>query len=172
MAGLMKYCPLLKALLEDCIRLHCPHLSLAWADRDFTVALAKATHDFPKYQTSLAVGARTYVAIAPFWARKDGISTHENWEAVTPEGWHCQMSDSHEENIDKMGPEAEDANLISFAGNINVEKEVLAFVAGIMALWDISPLPPKHWLEAKQKFSSLIAHPVPDIRVLVSSREL
>ncbi|KAL9125948.1 MAG: hypothetical protein Q9217_004926 [Psora testacea] len=172
-SGLMNSCALLKACLCECVRLQCSPMSVGKVDEGFTVSLNKTTSDISEHSKSFRIEAGTYVVAMTAFSAKSEPKVLEDHGAFKPERWLSQNSEPDDgEVLDKTGPEAGGEELINIVGLINMEKEVLALVAGILALWEVSPTPSREWVVPKQRWSSVFAQPESDVRVRLSSRNL
>ncbi|KAL9102939.1 MAG: hypothetical protein Q9163_001965 [Psora crenata] len=169
--GLVNCCPLLKASLYECARLYCSPISVGLVKKSFTVPLAKTTCDSGEHSKSIHIEAGDYIAFAAFLTKRDDPASLDNEEDFKPETWLTRRSGSEGDGLGEALLKDSGNDLFNVPWSIDTEKEILAIIAGMVSLWDVSAPSGKESVVPKRSFSSAFAQPVSDIRVLVSSRE-
>lgn len=169
--GLLTSCPLLRATFYEAIRMYTNSASYRELSSDLTL-------------TESAEDAAIFGAAQPrsYHFRKGDI-------LVVPNGAH-QMDPRYHKNPDKFDPHrfivkdpetgkvsTEMGTIRPFGGGASMckgrvfaEREILAFTAAILALWDVKPVSPKGWKRPGLKPGSATYIPVGDVRVRMKHR--
>ena len=162
--GLVKSCPLLKACFCECLRLHSTSTSVR------SVAKTVEVQSSPNQAYILEAGK---IVAAP-------MSLHHYDPDVFQSPNVFQPSRFLSRNKHTGKHEASSANKLkpwgigTFAcpGRDVAEKQVLALIAGLLAMWEFGPVNPRGWVIPGQEERAVVAVPSEEIRVRVRARHL
>lgn len=168
--SLVGSCPLLRACLYECIRLHSMALSVRTVEDRFSVTETVDDVSAGVKPATFMFKAGTLVA-APLSVHGHDERSFESADDFIPE---------------RFLRESEDGNVMAHEGSLRpwglgqsacfeqtfTEMQVLAFVAGILSLWDFEPTNSNGWTLPAQKWSSTFAIPSTDVRVRLCARKL
>ena len=167
--GLVKSCPLLKACFYECLRLYSTPTSARTVHKDMWVRLVDGRgREARKYP----LDAGNIVA-APLSLHHYDPCYFEDPNDFRPTRFlrpneHEQGKQKFVESTIRPWGIGESA----CPGRAYAENQVLAFVAGILVLWDFEPTDNKGWVVPNQTERSVISVPVKDVRVRLRPREL
>lgn len=162
--GLVKSCPLLKACFHECVRLHSTPTSVRSITKTF-----EATS--PTSDSSHILEAGKFVA-APLHLHHHDPSIFESPYIFQPSRFLPDNTKRIKDTTmaDKLKPWGIGSS--ACPGRAYAEKEVLAYVAGIFALWDFEPTDRRGWVVPGQRERAVVCVPDVDVRVRVRSRPL
>jgi len=170
--GLVQSCPLLKACFYECIRLHSATTSLRSITKAFEV------HDMQEGANSGRL-PHTYVLEAgELVAAPLSVHHHDSLFFKSPDAFDPSRFLRPSEHAEGKRVVIEGmfkpwgAGVSACPGRAYAEKKVLAFTAGILALWDLEPADARAWAIPKQKECSIVSVPSADLRVRINSRPL
>ena len=179
--GLLKECPLLKSCYLETLRLDSRPASVKKIERDFVIT--ETTQDVrPGTQPeSYLLKAGTYVNI-PHAVHQLDPRFFEDPTVFKPgrflvrkekEGEKQQQRQAQQEMTAQIGtlkPWGGGASMCK--GRMFAEREVLAFVAGILVMWDMEPVTPRGWVVPGHRKTTGVAVPSTDMRVRLRRRHL
>jgi cytochrome P450 len=167
--GLVKSCPLLKACFYECVRLYSTPTSVRTVSKDIIIrgdhgdgveppkssldagSIIAASSSLHHYDPDSFKDPKVFRPIRYLKPNKDGKG-QQTFVAGTIKPWGIGES--------------------ACPGRDVAEKQVLAFVAGILALWDFEPANNKEWVVPDQVERTVISVPAVDIRIRLRPREL
>lgn len=164
--GLLHSCPLLKACFYEVMRLHSTPISVR------TVARNVVVHEVKGSGPSYALDAGSIVA-APL-----GLHHHHPRYFESPTTF--QPSRFLKSNKDEEGKKTVNERISrpwgvgksACPGRVYAEQEILAFVAGILALWGFEPASNGEWVVPEQTERAIVCVPSTDIRVRLRPSQL
>lgn len=175
--GLSRSCPLLKACYLECVRLYSIPISVRSVKRPFTL-IEPASDQSPSAKSqSFLMEAGDHIAI-PFVAQHFDPLLFPSPNAFQPERFLEPRTITINKNkilLPSIGadrlqlPKSEQC---LYPQPASAETEILAFVAGILALWDFEPIGSNTWAVPEPKQSVGIALPSREIRVRLRRRQL
>ena len=182
---LVRYCPLLKSCLYECLRLYTTPTSTRFVDKDTIIrdpnGKVQSHQDYILEKGSYIATPLTLHHHNPryFWqpnefqprrflkANENGSpadhDTHSNKE--TPTQYPSTFRFPTNLHPFGIGPSACPARLYA-------ETEILTFVAAIISLWEFSPADPKRWIIPDRKDHEIVSMPIRDLRVKLQARKL
>ncbi|KAH0538614.1 hypothetical protein FGG08_004815 [Glutinoglossum americanum] len=169
-AGLREECPLLKSCYFEALRLDSAPLTIKHIVKDFIVT--EDEKDAPGNARSFALKAGEYVHI-PFDVHQSDPRYFSSPELFIPERFLVRREGPGgklEVDIGTLRPYG--GGVAICKGKLFAEGEVLAFVAGIIALWDFEPVSGHGWQIPEHVRASGVTLPKSDIRVRVRRRKL
>ena len=181
LAGLLKECPLLKSCYLETLRLDSRPASVKKIERDFIV---RETHEDVRagaQPESYLLKAGTYVNIPHavhqldprFFAEPTVFKPGRFLVQKDPDGQkqRPRRQQGQQETTAQVGtlkPWGGGASMCK--GRMFAEREVLAFVAGILVMWDLEPVTPRGWLVPAHRKTTGVAVPSTDVRVRLRRR--
>jgi cytochrome P450 len=168
LAGLRGECPLLKSCYFETLRLDSSPWSIRYITKDFTIT--EQEKDRLEDARSFALKAGEYVGI-PSDVHQSDPRYFPSPESFMAERFLTQKPDGKvEADIGTLRPYG-GGNAMCM-GKLFAEGEVLAFVAGIVALWDFEPAGVDGWQIPNHARASGVTVPKTDIRVRIRRRKL
>lgn len=172
--GLVQSCPLLKACLYECLRLHSKPVSMGIVQKHLSVL------ESPEHGQSIK-GERpqSFVLEAgDFVASWSNTHQHDSRCLESPNSFQpsrfLELSENAQGQRTFVQGTLETWGLGESAcpGRVFAEQEVLAFVAAIVVLWDSELVDSQGWIVPRQKTSAIVSSPSADIRVKLRPRDL
>lgn len=168
---LSRTCPLLKACFSECLRLYSTPMAIVSIKENFTLSDTHENLLQSMSRPSFLLEAEGLVAV-PFTVHHYDSRFFPAPRDFRPQRFLSSAVDEKKSSLD--------VSALSFPGKeeffcpagICLEGEVLAFVAGILALWDIEPAGQEVWTLPVRKHSVGVALPSTDIRVRFRRRKL
>lgn len=170
--GLIHSCPLLKACFYECVRLHSTATSVRSVSNPIEV------HAPPEEATTIPP-LRSYVLEAgnlvatPLGLRCNDPSYDRCGDVFDPSRF---LGPSENDGIRQTAAEGTlkpwGLGVSTCPGRVYAEKEVLAFVAGILTLWEFEPAQSRDWEVPQGAERSVTSIPSADLRVRVRSKPL
>ena len=168
----MHSCPLLKASFYECLRLDTSPVLLRKVQKDFTIIEPRSAMFGDEQPPAYLLRPGEFVAI-PLVLHHQDPSVFDSPQVFRPERFHVpsEKGEGREvADLDVVMPW--DGNDGTGLGIDVVEREVLAFVAGILALWDFEPAKSGRWVTPVHRTSPNFMEPKSDVRVRVRRRAL
>lgn len=174
MDGLVRSCPLLRASFHETIRLHSMPTSIRSVQRAITFHEAQGPNRTSGSSRSFALEAGSTIA-APL-----ALHHHDPryFESPTTDFQPSRFLESSENAAEGKHHGNEGEMLRAWGvgsstcpGRTFGEQQVLAFVAGILALWDFEPAG-SEWVIPKQTERAVLSVPAADIRVRLKPRQI
>ena len=173
-AGLVQSCPLLKACLYECLRLYSKPTSVGIVQSDISVS---ESHEHSRSiqgepPESFVLEAGDFVASLSN-AYQHGPHYHESPDLFQP-GRFLRSSDSVQERRTVVQETINISGSGEFAcpGHVYSEREVLAFVAAFLVLWDLKPATSQDWIVPRRRTCGVVSLPSTDIRARLQPRGL
>ena len=170
--GLIRSCPLLKACYLECLRLDSEPTSIKSVKQDFIVTETEDDVLEGVRPMSFVLRAGTFVHI-PLAVHQLDPRFFPSPNAFRPERF-LQLSDKDDGKLiahhGTLKPWGGGHSICK--GRIFAEREILAFVAGVVSLWDMKPAGPGGWKVPSHRRSTAVALPASDIRVALQRRDL
>lgn len=183
LVGLLKECPLLKSCYLESLRLDSRPASVKKVERDFVIS--ESTQDVrPGTQPeSYLLKAGTYVNIphavhqldARFFTDPTVYKPGRFLVRQELKGEKQRQQQQQQEKQPEMT--AQIGTLKPWGGGTSMckgwmfaEREVLAFVAGILVMWDMEPVNPHGWVVPQPRKTTGVAVPSTDVRVRLRRR--
>lgn len=170
--GLIQSCPLLKACFYECVRLHSTAASVRSVSNSIEV------HEPPEGAT-LVRPLRSYVLEAghlvatPLGLRCHDPSYDRCEDVFDPSRFLVPSEDDGTKQTVTEGTlKPWGLGVSTCSGRAYAEKEVLAFVAGILTLWEFEPAQSRDWEVPQGTERSVTSIPSADLRVRIKSRPL
>ncbi|CAD6572719.1 MAG: Cholesterol 7-alpha-monooxygenase [Alectoria sarmentosa] len=171
-AGLMQSCPLLKACLYECLRLHSEPISMRSVQKDISVLESPEdgrSIDGERRQT-FVLEAGDFVASLPKTHQRDP-HYYEFPNSFQP-GRFLRSSVQGQPTLVQGALNPWGLGEFACPWRVLAEQEVLAFVAAIVVLWDLESMDSHGWIVPRQKISAMVSLPLEDIRVEIRPRDL
>lgn len=170
--GLSRSCPLLKACYYECLRLYSTSMAIMSIERNF--ALFEIVKDSqPAVRTpsfSMEAGNFTVVPLAVHY---HDPRFFESPSEFRPKRFLNSAADGkRKQGIDGTPLLNEGKEHFFCPARFRLENEILAFVAGILTLWDFDPADSNGWILPGRKHFIGVALPSTDIRVRLRRRNL
>lgn len=171
-AGLMQSCPLLKACLYECLRLHSEPISMGIVQKDLSVVESLEdgrSIDGERHQ-SFSLEAGDFAA-----SLSNQQDSHYN---KSPSSFRPGSILGSSDSVQRQRTLVQGALKLwglgksACPGRIFAEQATLAFVAAILVLWDSEPMDSRGWIVPRQKISAIVSLPSADIRVRLRPRDL
>ena len=167
--GLVKSCPLLKACFYECMRLYSASISVRTVHKDMLFGGMDGDGvDTSRYP--LDAGS---IIAAPFSLHHFDPNYFKDPTGFRPMRFLRPSEDGQGQPTFVEGtikPWGMGESVCP--GREYAEKQVLVFVAGILALWDFEPADAKGWIVPDQIERAVISVPAADVRVRIRPREL
>ena len=172
-AGLVQSCPLLKACLYECLRLHSEPVSMGIVQKDLLVS------ESPEHGR-LVHGERPQSFVlgeGDFVASLSSMSQHDSRPQDPPNSFQPGRFLRSSDNVQGQRTlvqgilEPWGSGESTCPGRVFAEQEVLVFVAAILILWDSEPVGSQGWFVPRQRTSAIISSPSADIRVRLRPRD-
>ena len=132
--GLTNTCPLLKATFLECNRLHTLSISFRTIKRDFILTNDNAKRD--GYPRSYLIEKNSYLYV-PHFHHQFAPENFSDPHAFTPERFLTPPDAEGRVSVDAKTLRPFGGGASMCKGRWFAEREVLAFVAGFLTLWDI-----------------------------------
>ncbi|MCJ1260215.1 hypothetical protein MMC22_000074 [Lobaria immixta] len=170
--GLSRSCPLLKACYYECLRLYSTSMAIISIEEDFALSeILKEPHSGMRRNPFSMKAGR--FAVVPLSVHYHDSRFFESPSEFRPERFLNSARDGQErQTFDGTPLLIEGKGLFFCPTRFRLENEILAFVAGILALWDFDPADSKGWSLPGRKQSIGVALPSTDIRVRLRRRRL
>ena len=172
-AGLVGSCPLLKACLYECLRLHSKPMSMGIVQKDLSI------HGSPESSRSInRERPQIFVLEAGDPVAILSNAQHDPHHYESPNSFQpdrfLRSSDSVQGQRVLVQGSLKPWGSGEFAcpGRVFAEQEVLAFVAAILVLWDLEPVDSQGWIVPRPKTSAIVSLPAVDIRARLRPRDL
>ena len=183
--SLVRYCPLLKSCLYECLRLYTSPISTRFINKDTMIrdpnGKVQSHQDYILEKGSYIAAPLTLHHHNPryFWQPNEFqprrfLKTNENDSPAD--------HDTHSHNENTTQPPQEflfPTNLHPFGvgpsacpARLYAETEILTFVVAIISLWEFSPADPKGWIIPDRTDRQIVSMPIRDLRVKVQARKL
>lgn len=170
--GLAQSCPLLKACFYESIRLHSAPTSVRSATKTFEVHDTQESPTPGRHPHSYILEAGNFVA-APLAVHHQDPRYFESPDAFNPGRFLRPSEHEGGKQIVTAGTlKPWGLGAAACSGRAYAEKGALAFVAGILALWDFEPADSRGWVIPEQKEHSILSVPSAELRVTINSRPL
>lgn len=170
--GLVRSCPLLKACFYECIRLYSAPTSMRSTVQTFEVHEARKDASDGRSHQSYILESGKFVA-AVFGVHHFDPHYFESPCDFRPARFLGRSESSEEELVvDEQTLRPWGMGATACPGRAYAEREVLAFVAGILALWDFEPANPKGWIVPGREERPVISVPSADTRIRIKPRSL
>ena len=159
-------CPLLKACLCECTRLHCSPIKIASVEKSLIATTEDGKGEGHRQPKAITLDAGSWIVDASgvIASGSDGLGAFmperrliNDAEAIKAGGGEIRQSPSNADDF--TGDNAVDVNI-----------EVCALVAGILAVWDVHPLHSQDLEISKPSTSSPISRPGSVSRASISQR--
>ena len=168
LAGLRGGCPLLKSCYFEALRLDSAPWSIKHIVKDFTIT--EDEKDGPGGTRSFSLKAGEYLDI-PFGVHQSDPRYFPSPELFKADRFLVQGPDGKvEADIGTLRPYG--GGLAMCKGKLFAEGEVLAYVAGVIALWDFEPMGADGWQIPGHIRATGVTLPKTDIRVRIRRRKL
>lgn len=173
-AGLVQSCPLLKACLYECLRLHSEPVSMGILQKDLSVLESTEHGRFINGERPQSFVLETGDFVASLSSTHQHDSRYQDSPNSFQPGRFLRPSDNVQGQRKLVQGTLEPWGSGDFIcpGRVFAEQEVLIFVAAILVLWDSEPVGSQGWIVPKQKTSAIISSPSTDIRVRLRPRDL
>lgn len=165
-AGLVRSCPLLKACLYECLRLHSKPVSMRLVQKDLTIFKSRDEgQSFEGEQPqSFVLEAGDFVASLSN-AHPHDPHHYESANSFRPGRFLRSGGCTQEQRTFFQGAlKPWGLGECACPGRVLAEQEVLAFVAAILVLWDLEPVDSQGWIMPRHKTSAVVSLPAADIR--------
>lgn len=167
--GLSRSCPLLKACYYECLRLYSTSMAIMSIEGNFALSeIVKDNHSGVR-RPSFSIEAGKF-AVVPFAVDYHDPRFFELPSEFRPKRFLISAADEGKQGIDGTALLINGKELFFCPARFSLENEILAFVAGILALWDFDPADSKGWSLPGRKHG--VALPSTDIRVRLRRRRL
>ena len=176
--SLVRYCPLLKSCLYDCLRLYTSPIPTRIVDKDTIIrdpsGKVQSHQDYILEKGSYIATPLTLHHHNPryFWQPNE---FHPSRFLKANENESSADHDIHQPPQEFLFP----TNLHPFGigssacpARLYAETEVLTFVAAIISLWDFSPAASEKWIIPDRTDCGIVSVPKRDLRVKVQARKL
>ncbi|KAI9826869.1 MAG: hypothetical protein M1832_005808 [Thelocarpon impressellum] len=162
-------CPLFKACYLETLRLDSAPVSIRRVQKDFTISesAAETRNDAPPATYHLEGGSFVHI---PYDAHQSDPRFFPDPEAFKPERF---IVPGNPPTIDAGTLRPYGGGHSMCKGRVFAERECLAFVAGVLTIWDISPADErKGWAHPGNSQGSGVTLPTRDVRVRIKRRTL
>lgn len=170
--GLSLSCPLLKACYYECLRLYSTSMAVTSIERNFVLSeIVRDGHSgVERHSFSMEAGRFTVVPLAVHYHDPRFFESPREFQ---PKRFLNSAADGEGRHEFDGTPFLIEGNELFFCpARFRLENEILAFVAGILAIWDFHPADSKGWSLPGRKHSIGVALPLTDIRVRLQRRRL
>ena len=175
LAGLLQECPLFKSCYLETLRLDSRPVSVKRVGRDFVVRETIEDVRPGTQAESYLLKAGTYINI-PHAVHQLNPNFFENPTVFEPErflvrkekGGGKQQQQGVTAQAERLHPWGGGHSMCT--GRMFAEREVLAFVAGILVTWDFEPGTPGGWVMPGHRKATGVAVPSNDLRVKLRRR--
>lgn len=170
--GLSRSCPLLKACYYECLRLYSTSMAIMSIEGSFALTeIVKDSHSSVRCH-SISMEAGRF-AVVPLAVHYHDPRFFESPREFRPKRFlNSNVDGEGKQGFDGKPLLIEGKELFFCPAHFRLENEILAFVAGILALWDFDPTDSKGWSLPGRKHSIGMALPSTDIRVRLRRRTL
>lgn len=185
--GLLKECPLLKSCYLETLRLDSRPASVKKVERDLVISETMQDVRPGTQPESYLLKAGTYVNIphavhqldsrffrdptvykpGRFLVRQETKGEKQKQQQQQQEQQQQQQQEMSAQ-IGTLKPWGGGASMCK--GRMFAEREVLAFVAGILVMWDMEPVNPHGWVVPEPRRMTGVAVPSTDLRVRLRRR--
>lgn len=160
--------PMLKACYLECLRLYSPQTSILFLTNDLVIPEPRSERLPDGKARSFVMKAGELVAAIPS-SNHHTIQTDE----FKPDTLLNSIADDNDPQHLNVGTKNTQANQnFLYPRPPYLEREILALVAGILALWDFEPVDSASWMVPRRKQSLGVSLPSHDIRVRIRRRKL
>ena len=170
--ALVNCCPLLKACFLETMRLHSSSVSCMSVERAVVLREQPVSGSNLPQPCSFALKAGSVVA-APSYLHHHDPQYFESPDHFVPSRFLRETRSTPGKRVIDQGtlvPWGLEGN--ACPAKAFAEQHVLAFVAGILPLWDVTPVCPQGWIIPKQIERSLVFVPSKDVMVRIGQRDL
>ena len=165
--GLLCSCPVLKACFYECLRLYSAPMSVRKVKTSFSMGEHNSGGSDPQL---VRLEAGTFL-VAPLGIQHHDASCFDNPLLFNSRRFLSTGRDG-KPKCDPGALKPWGVGESACPGRHFAEKQVLAFVAAILSLWDMEPIGWKGWAIPSHDVHLVVATPRTDLRVLVRPREL
>lgn len=181
--GLLKECPLLKSCYFETLRLDSRPASVKKIERDFVVRETVQDVRAGTQPGSYLLKAGTYVNIPhavhqldprffedPTVFKPGRFLVRKEEQGQRPQRQGQQQRQEMTAQVGTLKPWGGGASMCK--GRMFAEREVLAFVAGMLGMWEMEPVTSRGWVVPGHRKATGVAVPSTDIRVRLRRRHL
>lgn len=173
-AGLVQSCPLLKACLYECLRLHSKPVSMGTVQKDLSILESpedSRSVNGERPQSFVLEAGDSAASLSD--AHQHDPHYYESPNSFQP-GRFLSSSESVQGQRTLVRGTLQPWGSGEFAcpGRVFAEQQVMAFVAAILVLWDMEPVDSRGWIVPTQRTSAIVSLPSADIRARLRPRDL